>query len=142
MTLHPDLPMYIRTLVRGENDLNDEIEARLDRDGWDGFPRFLASLFFIAVDRRFSEDAPAGEIIRFVAALREDLSHGGPDVDPTGAEALIRSVLDPAVDYDLTPEMVTKIQAATMYKIFSEGDLSDAELDEILAEATEFATQS
>ncbi|MFV2021514.1 hypothetical protein [Micromonospora sp. LOL_023] len=121
--------------------MNDEIEARLDRDGWDGFPRFLASLFFIAVDSRFSDATPSGEIIRFVASLREDLSHGGPDIDPIGAEALIRSVLSPAIDYDLTPEMVTKIQAATMYKIFSEGDLSDAELDEILAEATEFAMQ-
>ena len=141
MAMNPELPNYVRTLVRGERELNDQIEERLDRDGWDGLPRFLASLFFAAVDRRFGENALPGEIIRFVAALREDLSYGGPDIDPVGAEALIKSVLDPTVDYDLGQEMIGRIQLATSYKILSEGDLSDAELDEILAEATEFATQ-
>ncbi|MFY1635845.1 hypothetical protein ACN27F_21640 [Solwaraspora sp. WMMB335] len=135
------MPTYIRTLVRNQHDLNDEIEARLDRDGWDGFPRFLAALFFIAVDRRFGESALPAEIIRFVAALREDLSHGGPDIDPVGAEALIKSALDPAADYNLSQEVIGKIQVAASYKILSEGDLSDAELDEVLAEATEFAMQ-
>jgi hypothetical protein len=139
--MNPELPDFIRTLVRGDHELNDQIEERLDRDGWDGFPRFLAALFFAAVDLKFSENTIPSEIIRFVAALREDLSHGGPDIDPIGAEALIKSVLDPTVDYDLNQEMIAKIQFATAYKVLSEGDLSDAELNEILAEAAEFAMQ-
>lgn len=141
MTIKPEFVEYVRTMVRGEHDANDEVEARLDEIGWDGFPRFLASAFFLAVDRRFAKDTPQGEIIKFVADLRADASDGGPAMDPVGAENLIRSIVDPEVDYELSQEMIGRIQAAAVLKILTEDELTDDQLDDFFSEAVGLASR-
>lgn len=142
MTIKPELPAYIRTLVRGEHDEHDRIQAQLDAEGWDGFPRFLASLFFLAVDRRFGERASRADVIKFVADLRADLAHGGPEIRAEDAEVLINANIDPDIDYDIDPDMVGKIQAATVYKVLTDEELSDADLDAFLAEAVQLASRT
>jgi hypothetical protein len=139
MTIKPELTEYIRTLVRGDNEAHDRIQAQLDAEGWDGFPRFLASLFFLAVDRRFGENASPAEVIKFVADLRADLANGGPDISAEDAEALIKANLDPDFDYDIEPNMIGKIQAAVIYKVLTDASVTDEQLDALLAEAAELA---
>jgi hypothetical protein len=139
--MRPELTEYFRTLLRGDHEANDRIEAKLHASGWEGFPRLLAALFFLAVDRRFGRNAEAAELIKFVAELRADLSHGGPEIDPTSAELLIRSILDPSVDYTIGQEMIGKTQAATVYKVFTEESLTEDALDALLAEAVQLADQ-
>ncbi|MEU3454028.1 hypothetical protein ABZ671_10540 [Micromonospora sp. NPDC006766] len=141
MMINPDLLEYARTMIRGDYDANDAVEARLDADadGWDGFPRFLAAMFFLAVDRRFGVGAGRPEVIKFVADLRAGLGEGGPDIQPDAAEQLILSIIDPSIDYEISQAMIGRVQAATVQKIFTEGDLSDAELDALLAEAAQLA---
>ncbi|ROT29339.1 hypothetical protein [Micromonospora sp. HM5-17] len=139
MTINPELTEYIRTLVRGDNEAHDRIQAQLDAEGWDGFPRFLASLFFLAVDRRFGENASPAEVIKFVADLRADLANGGPDISAEDAEALIKANLDPDFDYDIEPNMIGKIQAAVIYKVLTDASVTDEQLDALLAEAAELA---
>jgi hypothetical protein len=141
MTIKPELPAYFRTLVRGDNATNDQIEAKLDAEGWDGFPRFLAALFFVAVDRRFGEDATRADVIKFVADMRAGLGDDGPEVNAEAAENLIFSIIDPSVDYDIHPQMIGRIQAATVNKVLAEGDLTDQELDAVLSEAVELASR-
>jgi len=141
MTIRPELPEYIRTLVRGEHEANDQLEAQLDGTGWEGFPRFLAALFFISVDRRFGEVGTPADVIKFVAGLRTDLSNGGPEIDAEAAETLIISIIDPSINYAIEQNMIGKIQAATIYKVLTEEDLSDSDLDAILAEAVQLASR-
>ncbi|WP_326561274.1 hypothetical protein [Micromonospora sp. NBC_01796] len=141
MTIKPELPEYIRTLVRGDHDANDRIEAKLDAEGWGGFPRFLAALFFITVDRRFGESSTPADVIKFVAELRADLSQGGPDIDAEAAEALITSIIDPSVDYTIDQSMIGRIQAATVYRVLTQEDLTDTDLDAVLAEAVELSSR-
>ena len=141
MTINPELPAYIRTLVRGDHAANDQIEAKLDAEGWDGFPRFLAALFFVSVDRRFGEDATQADVIKFVADMRADLGDDAPEVNPAAAETLIFSVIDPSIDYDIDHQMIGRIQAATVHKVLAEEDLTDQELDAVLAEAVELASR-
>ncbi|MGI5214642.1 hypothetical protein ACQEUR_17100, partial [Plantactinospora sp. CA-290183] len=74
MTIKAELPAYVRALVRGDHQAHDQLQAQLDAEGWEGFPRFLSSLFFLAVDRRFGENATPAEVIKFVAELRADLA--------------------------------------------------------------------
>lgn len=142
MTIKPELPMYIRTLVRGDNEAHDRIQAQLDSEGWDGFPRYLASLFFLAVDRRFGDNATPADVIKFVADLRAGLADGGPDINAEDAEALIRANIDPEADYDIDPTMIGKIQAAVVYKVLTDEPISDEDLNAILAEAAELAARS
>jgi hypothetical protein len=137
----PELPAYIRTLVRGDREANDQLEAKLDASGWNGFPRFLAALFFLAVDRRFGETGSHADVIKFVAELRADLTNGGPDLNAEAAETLIESILDPSIDYNIDQNMIGKIQAATVYKVLTEEDLPDSRLDAFLAEAVELANR-
>ncbi|MGX7675575.1 hypothetical protein [Plantactinospora sp. DSM 117369] len=137
----PELPEYIRTLVRRDRAANDRIEAQLDASGWSGFPRFLAALFFLAVDRRFGETSSHADVIKFVAELRADLTNGGPGINAEAAETLISSILDPSVDYNIEQEMIGKIQAATVYKVLTEEHISDSDLDAFLTEAVELASR-
>lgn len=139
MTVKPELPAYFRTLVRGDHAANEQIEAKLDAEGWDGFPRFLAALFFVSVDRRFGEDATRADVIKFVADMRAGLVDDGPEVNPEAAETLIFSIIGPSMDYDIEQQMIGRIQAATVHKVLAEGDLTDQELDAVLAEAVELA---
>jgi hypothetical protein len=74
-----------------------------------------------------------------VAELRADLSRGGPAIDAEAAETLIGSIIDPAVDYMIDQNMIGRIQAATVYKVLADADLTDAELAAVLAEAVQLA---
>ncbi|MFY1690813.1 hypothetical protein [Plantactinospora sp. WMMB782] len=142
MTIKPELPAYIRALVRGDNEAHDRIQAQLDSEGWDGFPRFLASLCFLAVDRRFGDDATSADVIKFVADLRAGLADGGPEINAEDAEALIRANIDPEADYDIAPSMIGKIQAAVVYKVLTDEHITDEDLDAVLIEAAQLATRS
>ena len=141
MTIRLELPAYIRTLIRGNHEEHDRIQAQLDAEGWDGFPRFLASLFFLAVERRFGESPAPTKVIKFVADLRADLVNGGPEINAEDAEALITATIDPEVEYDIDPSMIGKIQAATVYKILTDENIGDEELEAFLAEASELANR-
>jgi hypothetical protein len=128
-------------MVRGDHAANDRVEANLDEQGWDGFPRLMSALFFMAVDRRFGAGAAPAEIIKFVAELRADVSDGGPEIDAAAAETLIQSVVDPTVDYDIPQRMIGTIQAAAVFKVLTEDNLADEALDAFLAEAAQLASR-
>ena len=139
-----DFVDYLRTLALGQHEENDRIEERLDATGWIGYPRFIATAFFLAVDRHFTQPADAGEIIRFVAAIRSQVPPDGPTVDQDLAEKLIRSVLDDSVTVDRSatdPEMVGKIQSLVVYHILTEGMKNEDELNAFLAEVARSATR-
>ncbi|MET7947567.1 hypothetical protein [Micromonospora sp. NPDC005324] len=140
--IRPELPEYIRTMVRGDHAANDAVEARLDAEGWDGLPRFLAAVFFLAVDRRFGETAGRSEVITFVGGLRAGLADGGPEIDAEAAETLIMSIIDPAIEHSITQKMIGRIQAATVQKILTEENLPDDELDALLAEAVSLSARA
>ncbi|MEU8422037.1 hypothetical protein AB0C15_14300 [Micromonospora sp. NPDC048835] len=140
--VRPELPEYIRTMVRGDHAANDAVEARLDAEGWDGLPRFLAAVFFLAVDRRFGETTGRSEVITFVGGLRAGLADGGPEIDAEAAETLIMSIIDPSIDYSIRQEMIGRIQAATVQKILTEENLTDDELDAMLAEAVSLSSRA
>ncbi|WP_422737171.1 hypothetical protein ACN263_27685 [Micromonospora sp. WMMD729] len=138
--IKPDLIEYVRTMIRSDYAANESIGARLDAEGWDGFPRFLAALFFVAVDRRFGETADRVGVIKFVADLRAQYE-GGPEIRADDVESLILATIDPSLDYAVSPEMVGRIQAATVQKIFTDETLTDIELEALLAEAAQFASR-
>ncbi|MEV1107384.1 hypothetical protein AB0I95_01890 [Micromonospora sp. NPDC049751] len=135
-----DLIEYVRTMIRSDYAANESVGARLDAEGWDGFPRFLAALFFVAVDRRFGETADRVGVIKFVAELRAQYE-GGPEIRADDAESLILATIDPSLDYTVSPEMIGRIQAATVQKILTEEGLVDSELEALLSEAADLASR-
>lgn len=135
MTVKPEVVEYVRTMVKGEHEANDRIEAQLDAQGWTGYGTFLNAVFFYAIDRRFAGIRNDNAIIKFVAEMRTSIEDGGSEIDAATAEAVVTSVLDSSVTFTASPEMLGKIQALATYKALTEENLSDVELDELLSEA-------
>ncbi|RIV40636.1 hypothetical protein D2L64_03165 [Micromonospora radicis] len=132
---------YIRTMVRGDHEANDRIEARLDEIGWDGFPTLLGAVFYFAVNRRFDERTSPGEIMRFVADIRAAAPPGTPEIDANAAETLIRAAVDPDVETAIDPQMAGRIQGLVILSILGDGSVGDEELDELLTEAAALASR-
>ncbi|WP_434740411.1 hypothetical protein [Micromonospora sp. SH-82] len=138
MPITPDQISYILTMVEGDHAANDEIEARLDRDGWDGFDVLLGAVFYLAVNRRFQRGADTGEIIRFVADMRSTTT-GGPETDASSAEMLVSGALDPSLPTDVEPTSTGRIQGLTILYALGDGAVSSKELNAILTEAATLA---
>ena len=136
---------YLRTMVRGQFEENDRIEERLNSNGWGDWSVFLASCFYLAVDRHFKRPADSDEIVRFVADMRIWVGDDGPQIDPSLAETLIRSVLDEDVDVDmqaLDQDMLGRVETLVVYRVLSTSNLSDAELDAIFDRARRMVSRN
>ncbi len=66
---------------------------------------------------------------------------GGPEIGAEDAESLILSTIDPSLDYAISQEIIGRIQAATVQKIFTDEALADAELEALLTEAAQLASR-
>ncbi|MBM0203694.1 hypothetical protein JNW90_11665 [Micromonospora sp. STR1s_5] len=132
---------YIRTMVRGDHEANDRVEARLDQLGWDGFPTLLGAVFYFAVNRRFDERTPPGEIMRFVADMRAATPAGAPEIDANSAETLIRAAVDPDVETAIDPQMAGRIQGLVILAILGDDAIADDDLDALLADAVALANR-
>ncbi|MFY1574860.1 hypothetical protein ACN26Z_08220 [Verrucosispora sp. WMMD703] len=137
----PEMVEYIRTMIRGDHEANDRIEARLDEIGWDGFPALLGAVFYFAVNQRFNERTPPGEIMRFVADMRAAAPAGTPEIDANAAETLIRAAVDPDVETAIDPQMAGRIQGLVILNILGNGAVNDDELNELLTDAAALASR-
>ncbi|MGC4768616.1 hypothetical protein ACLQ25_06460 [Micromonospora sp. DT44] len=137
----PEMVDYIRTMIRGDHEANDRVEARLDELGWDGFPTLLGAVFYFAVNRRFDEQTSPGEIVRFVADMRASTPAGTPEIDANAAERLIRAAVNPDIETDIDPEMAGRVQGLVILRILGHGATSDEDLDALLAAAADLASQ-
>jgi hypothetical protein len=142
MTIHPDIVEYVRTFIRDEYTENDRIEERLAQTGLgEDFASFLSAVFFFAVDRRFDGTNDRAAIIRFVADLRAQDGPGGLDVEAPAAEAVIAAVFDPTTELNVTADSLAAIQVHVIHKAISDLQLTDDELNELLREAEQLASQ-
>lgn len=136
-----DAVEFIRTLVRGDFEANNRYEQRLNEQSWIGFPRFLSTVFFLAVERRFSGPSEEGNIIKFVADLRASGTGEAASLFPQAVETLIRAVLDPSVKVNLDQTTMTQIQTLVVHKILTDEVLPDDELDALLGRAEQLANR-
>ncbi|MEV4630431.1 hypothetical protein AB0J90_29625 [Micromonospora sp. NPDC049523] len=141
MKIKPEMVEYIRTMVKGDHEANDRIEAELDAQGWDNFPTLLGAVFYFSVNRRLSPKATAGEIMLFVAEMRA-AAPSGSQIDPTAAEKLVRAALDPSIDISVEPQMVGRIQGMTILHILSNPEVTDQDLETLLANSVDASNQA
>jgi hypothetical protein len=133
---------YIRTMVRGEYEENDRLEAKLDAEGWDDFPTLLGAVFYYAVTRRFGEGASQEEIIQFVAEMRAAApAEAAEAIDANAAEGLVRAALDPSVESDVDSEMSGAIQGLAVIHVLGAPEVTEQDLDALLAEALKVASR-
>ena len=140
MTTNPKLVEFLRTFVRDEADANDRLEKELDEEGWGNYALVLNAAFFLAVDRYFDGRRDDGAIIQFVAGMRSQLDVGGSSIEPTAAEALIKSVFDPDTPLRIEPGMMGQIQTHALHKALNDKPISDDDLANLLNEAATIAS--
>lgn len=140
MTTNPKLVEFLRTFVRDEADANDRLEKELDEEGWGNYALVLNAAFFLAVDRYFDGRRDDAAIIQFVAGMRSQLDVGGSSIDPTAAEALIKSVFDPDTPLRIEPGMMGQIQTHALHKALNDKPISDDDLANLLNEAATIAS--
>ncbi len=139
MPTKSDVIEFVRTLINGDFEANDRYEKKLDEEGWEEWPKFLSALFFIAVDRRFNGQYDEAQAIRFVAELRAEARDGAPPLNPSDTELLIKAVLNPPVEFNISPQAMGEIETLVVYTILTQENLSDEALDQILLEAQSIA---
>lgn len=140
MTTNPKLVEFLRTFVRDEADANDRLEKELDEEGWGNYALVLNAAFFLAVDRYFDGRRDDAAIIQFVAGMRSQLDVGGSSIEPTAAEALIKSVFDPDTPLRIEPGMMGQIQTHALHKALNDKPISDDDLTNLLNEAATIAS--
>jgi len=141
MDISADMIDYIRTIVSGDHEANDVIEARLDESGWGDFAFLLGAVFFLAVDRRLGERADRGAVVRLVAEMRSEIPVDPSYIDANSAESLILAVLDPAHDHDVEPEMKGRIQGAVVTYLLGAPDVSNDEREAVYSEAMQMVAR-
>jgi len=126
----------LRALLANDPERHDRLFAQLDRGAaMDGYTALVTGAFCEAVDRRFSEDAPAADVIDFVADVRSRSERLTREVDPVVAERVIRVVLSEGSLADLSPEVVVGAQIVLLTALIADEHLDDAGLDAFLAKA-------
>jgi hypothetical protein len=139
MLIDDNLKQFVRTLIQDDLAENDRYAQALHESGWHGWPQLLASLFSVAVRRRFGAGYTEREIIQFVADLRIEALDGEFNINALHTEALIKAILHPPVALDVPIDELADAQALVTYTLLRQENLSDAALDEVLAEAVAIA---
>ncbi len=139
MKTKDDLVEFVRTLICGDLEANDRYEQKLDEEGWDGWPQFLAALFAIAINRRFGGHYDEAQVIRFAAELRIEARYSSLTLNPLDIETLIKAVLVPAVDLKIAEEVMGEIQILAVYMILTQEKLFAEALDNLLDDARSVA---
>ncbi|MEE6261525.1 hypothetical protein [Plantactinospora sonchi] len=128
MTIKSDVVEFAHTLIRGDFEANDRYEAKLDAEGWDGWPSFLSALFFLAVERRFQGRYDEAEVIRFVADLRAETVDKSAPIDAASVESLIKSCVRTVRTADHGPGDYGQLRTIVSYRILANENLTDDEL--------------
>ena len=140
MAVRPALIEFVRAFVRKDFEAGNRIQQQLDEEGWGKeWASFLGAVFFYAVDLHFDGKRDDAAMIRFVAEMRADTAGSEVEIDPIAAETLLTSVFDPSIKIKVDPEMLGAIQTSAIYKALSRPEVSDAEVDAVLARAARLA---
>lgn len=140
MSVTDDQVATLRAYLAGDFDKYEQLNARLDRDtDGAGFGALIAGGFFEAVDRRFTTNSSAAEVIEFVSDVRAKSVRLSESIDPQVAERLIRHSLGEGSIIDLDNSTVVRTQLLLLAAIIVDEQLDDLELDKFMTEVRALA---
>lgn len=105
------------------------------------FARALAAIFFVAMDRKFDDDASLADVVRFVGEARAQFDDTGDKIASGAAERLIRAVLfeeEEGLADDLDPNEQGAAEMALVAAAAEQGQWTGKDIAELVAEAREF----
>lgn len=141
-----DNTLFLRALLRRDWETYDRYAAEFERHGKGTPVAIIGFAFHVAVRRYFGSRREAAEIAQFVAGARTALS-GGRDIPVCEAEALMQAALD--VNASGVEETIKRtdvgriaeIEGQLLFKLITDEELTDEQLDALLIETEQFAAQ-
>jgi hypothetical protein len=133
----------MRAMLAGDFDEYDRLVEELDRTGGWGadYPLLIAAAFFEGVNRRFGKGYTRADVVQFVATARERFDQSGSEIDPSAAERLVLSALEPVSVDDLDDETVVHTQGVLLGELITVQRLDAATLDKFMVEVRKTADE-
>jgi hypothetical protein len=133
MVVADDQVAALRAYLAGDADEWERLHQQLiESSGPNQYSEFVYAAFVTAVRRRFSPTWTRPDVIRFVAAVRAQLSEDAHVLDPKTAENLIRRALDDVVIDNAEQEAKARAQLLLLAALIEDEQLDGAELDQFL----------
>lgn len=129
----------LRAYLSGDVDEFNRLSKSFTPDERDASGALITAAFFNAAEKRFSEETVKSEVIDFVSAARARSDRLAEAIDPSIAERLLLAVFVDNEIGDIDDKTRGDHYALLLVGLIVEAQLSDAELDEFLAEASELA---
>ncbi|MFV2019648.1 hypothetical protein [Micromonospora sp. LOL_023] len=131
---------FLRTILIQDWEAYDSFIRQFEAQGKGTPVAIIGYAFFVAVQRRFGQSLDSGDVLRFVADARANLSEGH-ELPAKESEALIFAML--GMDIAGTEETVenldigemAEIQAQLLFRLMEDAQLSEEQLDAFLLEA-------
>ncbi|WP_412518521.1 hypothetical protein K8Z49_10890 [Actinomadura madurae] len=109
-----------------------------------GYSALIAAAFIEAAERRFIRDgkvADKGEVVDFVAQVRETDDEMPDIIDPQIAESMILHLLGKGEMVEASEDLKLGHQIVIIATLVSESQFTEAELDSFLADARSLADE-
>jgi hypothetical protein len=127
----------LRAMLTGDAPTFHSLTGRLGQDHDDGrFGALMTAAFIIAVRRHFTPGYTTRDVIRLVAQIRAGSTEAASQIDPAGAERVVRAALgEPVSTAGIDDTTKAVIQSTTLIFLISSQDPSPQDVDAFLTEA-------
>lgn len=115
-----------------------QIDSASDRRAYSAL---VVASFCEAVERRFSENSGAAEVVGFVSDVRATSDEAADKIDPRAAERLIRAVYTDEDVSDVTADRKKELYVLLLPALIGDEEFSEAELDGFLDKSRHLADQ-
>lgn len=143
MAVTADQVATIRAYLSGDIEDFHRLNGTLDRSksGTASYAALITATFVEAVERRFNERTPRGDVIGYIADIRSRDADVADELDPDKAERMIMTVIaDENVD-DMSGNERIGLQMVLLGGLVADEQFSESELEEFLEKSRTFANE-
>jgi hypothetical protein len=137
MSVTDDQIAALRAQLAGDYDEHRRLLADLNtRGALAGYTALVTAAFIEAVDRKFGPGhRDDGDVIEFIGDVRARFPGADDEIDPAGAERVVRKALGRGSISDLDGPTIRHIERLLLPVLVADEHLDDDELDRLLASA-------
>jgi hypothetical protein len=141
MSVRTELSDLIRAMARRDWGTVDRLLDELEVSGWHGGNQVIGAAFAILINQRFEAGHTPTDVAHFVAETRAQFP-GAEDLPVMDMEGLVRAALgEPELANHIDPEAALQIQVVILGKLLQDEDLTEAQLEEFIADVEQTAAE-
>ena len=143
MAVSADQVATLRAYLSGDREEFLRLNRALDRseEGSTAYTALITAAFVEAVEGRFNERTPRGEVIDYVADVRSRSDYVAEELDPDKAERMIMTVIADEDVNDLSTNERIQVEMILIAGLVADASFSDAERDAFLEKSRAFGDE-